>query len=126
MSLVGTSVVVQWLTLHAPNAGGPGLIPGQRIRTHMSQLKRDPICHNKEDPECPNATTKTQHSQINQNTFKKQFFAVLQSDFWNTPQGWAPIVRGMDCEYKVGDFSPNLCFSGQGERLEVDSITSGR
>ena len=25
----GTSLVVQWLRLHAPNAGSPGSIPGQ-------------------------------------------------------------------------------------------------
>ena len=35
----GTSLVVQWLRQHAPNAGGPGVIPGQRTRSHMPQLK---------------------------------------------------------------------------------------
>ena len=34
----GTSLVVQWLTLHAPNAGGPGSIPGQGTRCHTLQL----------------------------------------------------------------------------------------
>ena len=34
----GTSLVVQWLTLQAPNAGGWGSIPGQRTRSHMPQL----------------------------------------------------------------------------------------
>ena len=29
--------VVQWLKLHAPNAGGPGSIPGQGTRSHMLQ-----------------------------------------------------------------------------------------
>ena len=65
MSLVGTSLVVQWLRLHAPSVGRPGLIPGQRTRIHTLQLKRDPIpyaatkktlmpkCHN-EDPAQPN------------------------------------------------------------------------
>ena len=28
----GTSLVVQWLTLHAANAGGMGLIPGQATK----------------------------------------------------------------------------------------------
>ncbi|TEA31246.1 hypothetical protein DBR06_SOUSAS18710025, partial [Sousa chinensis] len=44
--LIGTSLAVQWLRLRAPNAGDPGLIPGQgtrsRIlqpRSHMSQLR---------------------------------------------------------------------------------------
>ena len=36
---VGTSLVVQWLRLHAPNAGGPGSIPGQAARSFMLQLK---------------------------------------------------------------------------------------
>ena len=45
MSLVGTSLVVQWLRRHAPSVGGPGLIAGQRTRTHMLQQKRDPILY---------------------------------------------------------------------------------
>ena len=35
----GTSLVVQWLGLCAPNAGVPGLIPGQGTRSHMPQLR---------------------------------------------------------------------------------------
>ena len=35
----GTSLVVQWLRLHASNPGGPGLIPGQGTRPHMLQLR---------------------------------------------------------------------------------------
>ena len=38
-SKAGTSLVVQWLRLHAPNAGGPGSIPSQGTRSHMPQLK---------------------------------------------------------------------------------------
>ena len=34
----GTSLMVQWLRLCAPNAGGPDLIPGQGMRSHMPQL----------------------------------------------------------------------------------------
>ncbi|TEA31286.1 hypothetical protein DBR06_SOUSAS710034, partial [Sousa chinensis] len=30
---------VVWLRLHTPNAGGPGLIPGQGTRSHMPQLR---------------------------------------------------------------------------------------
>ncbi|TEA39938.1 hypothetical protein DBR06_SOUSAS10310031, partial [Sousa chinensis] len=33
------SLVVQCLRLHAPNAGGPGSIPGQGTRSHMPQLR---------------------------------------------------------------------------------------
>ena len=32
-----TSLVVQWLRLHPPKAGGPGSIPGQKTRSHMPQ-----------------------------------------------------------------------------------------
>ena len=34
----GTSLVVQWLRRHAPNAGDLGSIPGQETRPHMLQL----------------------------------------------------------------------------------------
>ena len=40
-----TSLVVQWLRLHALNAEGPGSIPGQGSRSHMPQLK-DSARHN--------------------------------------------------------------------------------
>ncbi|TEA40985.1 hypothetical protein DBR06_SOUSAS9010008, partial [Sousa chinensis] len=46
------SLVVQWLRLRTPNAGGPGLIPGQGTRSHMRQLRacmpqlKDPTCCN--------------------------------------------------------------------------------
>ena len=32
------SLAAQWLRLHAPNAGGPGSIPGQGTRSHMPHL----------------------------------------------------------------------------------------
>ena len=35
----GTSLVVPWLRLHAPNAGGLGSGPGQGTRSHMLQLR---------------------------------------------------------------------------------------
>ena len=31
----GTSLLVQWLRLHARNERGPGLIPGQGTRSHV-------------------------------------------------------------------------------------------
>ena len=31
--------MLQWLRLHAPNAGDPGLIPDQGTRSHMPQLR---------------------------------------------------------------------------------------
>ena len=42
----GTSLVVQWLGLHAPNAGGPGSIPGQGTRSHMRAATKEPTCRN--------------------------------------------------------------------------------
>ena len=38
---IGTSLVVQWLRLHAPNAGGLDSIPGMGTRSHMLQLRSD-------------------------------------------------------------------------------------
>ena len=35
----GTSLVVQWLKLHTPNAGDLGSIPGQGTRSHMPQVR---------------------------------------------------------------------------------------
>ena len=34
-----TSLIVQWLIFHTPNAGVPGSIPGQGTRSHMPQLR---------------------------------------------------------------------------------------
>ena len=36
---LGTSLMVQWLRLHAPNAGDLSSIPGQGICSHMRQLR---------------------------------------------------------------------------------------
>ena len=41
-----TSLVVQGLRLHVPNAGGLGSIPGQGIRSHMHATTKDPTCCN--------------------------------------------------------------------------------
>ena len=37
--LLGTSLVVRWLRLHTPNAGGLGSIPGQGTRSHRPQIR---------------------------------------------------------------------------------------
>ena len=62
---LGTSLVVQWLRLCAPYAGGPGSIPGQGTRSHVLQLK------------IPHSATKTWSSQIN--IFEKK---KLQLSSW--------------------------------------------
>ena len=36
--VLGTSLVVQWLRLHASNAASPGLTPGPEMATHFSVL----------------------------------------------------------------------------------------
>ena len=43
---LGTSLMVQWLRLHAPNAGGLGSIPGPGTRSHMHATTKEPTCHN--------------------------------------------------------------------------------
>ena len=44
----GTSLVAQWLRLRAPNAGGPGSIPGQGTRSHMHAATKSPHATTKE------------------------------------------------------------------------------
>ena len=49
-----TALVVQWLRLRAPNAGGPRSIPGQGTRPQVLQLKHPALCnkrnHHNEKP----------------------------------------------------------------------------
>ena len=61
----GTSLVVQWVRLQAPNIGGLGSIPGQETRSYMYMWVR--VCN--KDPE--KAITKTQHSQNKYMNIKK-------------------------------------------------------
>ena len=65
----GTSIVVPWLTLHAPNAGGLGLIPGQGTRSNVLQLRvHTPQLRSRmlqRRSKIVQAATKTQHGQIN-------------------------------------------------------------
>ena len=42
----GTSLVVQWVRLYTPNAGGLGLIPGQGIRSRMHATTKKFACCN--------------------------------------------------------------------------------
>ena len=57
-NISGTSLVVYWLRLRAPQAGGLGSIPGQGTRSHIPQL-RNPHTQLK----ILHAATKTQQSQ---------------------------------------------------------------
>ena len=49
----GTSLVVQWVRLCTPNAGGPGSIPGQGTRSHMHATTKSSHVTTKE-PACRN------------------------------------------------------------------------
>ena len=55
-------MVVQRLRLHAPNAGGPGSIPGQGTRSRMHATIKDPSCCNQRShtlqPKIPHAAAK--------------------------------------------------------------------
>ena len=61
----GTSLVVQWLRLHTPKAGGLGSAPGLGTRSCMPQRR----VHTPQ-LKIPRATTKTPSSQINESIFK--------------------------------------------------------
>jgi len=56
----GTSLEIQWLKFHVPNARGLGSIPGQGTRSHVLLLK---ILH---------VTANTRHSQINKYFLKNR------------------------------------------------------
>ncbi|TEA35737.1 hypothetical protein DBR06_SOUSAS1110094, partial [Sousa chinensis] len=52
-----TSLVVQWVRLWAPNAGGPGSIPGWGTRSHMHAATKSSHAAMK----IPHATVKILH-----------------------------------------------------------------
>ena len=70
---IGASLVVQWVGLHAPNTGGPGLIPGRGTGSHMHVATKSLHVATKNShattksshaaTKIPCAATKTQHSQ---------------------------------------------------------------
>ena len=57
----GTPLASQWPSLGAPSTGSSGSAPGQGARSRVSQRKWN----------TPHATTKTRHSQINNDLFQK-------------------------------------------------------
>ena len=54
----GTSLVVQWVRLHTPNAGGLGSVSGQGASSHMHAATKSPHVATK----IPRAATKTRRS----------------------------------------------------------------
>ena len=67
--LFGTSLVVQWLKLRAPNAGGLGSIPGQGTGSHMRAATKS--SHATIKRRLP-AATKTWLNQVNKKKKKKK------------------------------------------------------
>ena len=62
-----TSLVAQWLQLHAPNAGGLCSVTCQGTISLMPQLRVPTV---KTEDKIPSATAKTWHSQINKYKLK--------------------------------------------------------
>ena len=63
--MTGTSLVVQWVRLHAPSAGGPGqTLVGELDPTCMPQL-RVPLPQLKKKKKIPCAATKIRYSPNN-------------------------------------------------------------
>ncbi|TEA28579.1 hypothetical protein DBR06_SOUSAS2010227, partial [Sousa chinensis] len=46
------SLVVQWVRLHTPSAGGPGSIPGWGTRSHMHAKTKSPHAATKKSACC--------------------------------------------------------------------------
>ena len=65
----GPSLMVQWLGLHTPRAGGPSSIPGQGTRSHMPQLRVHML---QQRLNIQSASTETQGSQMNKYFFKEK------------------------------------------------------
>lgn len=89
---LGNFLVVQWLRCHAPNAGGPCLMPGQATRSYVPQLrvctlqlKRIP----QRRPKITCATTKTQGGQINVRDFGQWPSTTHQG---RDQLHWSPVV----------------------------------
>ena len=80
-----TSLVVQWLGLCAPNAWGPGSIPGQGTRSHAPQQRSKIFC----------ATTKTWHSQISEQMFREKKYEWWYLMAW----GKAPLKIRDHCPW---------------------------
>ena len=64
--------MVQWLRVHAPNAGGLGSVPGQGTRFHKLQLSLRATTERthmlKRRSRIHHTTTKTRCSQVNKET----------------------------------------------------------
>ena len=75
----GTSPVVQWVRLCAPNAGSPGSIPGGGTRSRMHAATKSLHAAMK----IPSAATKTGAAKIN--IKKKNHFSLFQDSSFSAP-----------------------------------------
>ena len=74
----GTSLLVQWLRLCAPNAEGPGLIPGQGTGSHNAETNAYPL-----QLTIPRAI-QLRPLQLNKLKEKKRLLLSLQSDSYSS------------------------------------------
>ena len=77
--MLGISLAVQWLKLHAPNAGGLGSIPGQGTASHMQQLRAftPPLRIPQTAMRSSHRATMTQCSQKKKNKLQNPYAGVL-------------------------------------------------
>ena len=67
-------LMIQWLRLHDPNAGGQGSIPGQISHATAKSshtTAKNPACHTTDQRCCMHLCTKTWSSQIHKQMFLK-------------------------------------------------------
>ena len=74
----GISLIVKWLRLCTPNAGGQGPTPGQGTRSHRLQWRAHAL-----QLKIPHATTKTWFCQINE--YLKNKFSVSKPTIFTVP-----------------------------------------
>ena len=91
--VLGTSLVVQWLRLHASNTVSPGLTPGQATRFHMLQVRPS------------TAKIKKKIFFLNKIKVLSGFYSrqSLLSHLWpRSPATFSPLLLVMFCLLKSG------------------------
>ena len=83
---IGTSLVIQWLRFCTPNAGGSSMIPHQRTRSHMPQVRVHMLLLNIPQwrLKIPHVATKTQCSKKKEKKKKPLCYKVVK---WGFPGG---------------------------------------
>ena len=88
----GTSLVVQWVRLHAPKAGGLGSTPGRGTRSHVHATTKSPhaATNRSSMPKRKSHTAKI--SKIN--VFKKEWKYMGQKE--DCPIEWIDLIKKQD------------------------------